>query len=270
VGCSHNKCTFCPAYKEKKFRIKSLKEILYNIDEAADYSDGEVRRVFLCDGDPLIIPQAHLLSIIDYLRTKFDKLQRVSLYGNAKSVLRKSVRQLKELKERKLGIIYLGLESGDPVVLQRIQKGVTVGQMIEAAEKVRMAGIKLSVTVILGLGGKERSHVHALETIRVLNRMMPQYVGALTLMLAPGTVLYQSYKNGEFTLPEQFELIEELRTMIAESQLENCLFFSNHASNYLPIQARLPKDKMKTLEEIDAVLHTRDQSLLRPECLRGL
>ena len=270
VGCSHNVCTFCPAYKKKKFRIKSLDEVYRDIDEAALASADETRRVFLCDGDPLIIPQHTLLPIVARINERFGKLLRIGIYANAGSILKKSPAELNELREQKLGIIYMGLESGDPVILERVKKGVTAEQMVEAAQKVRDAGIKLSVTVILGLGGTERSEQHAKETMRVLNRMKPQHIGALTLMIVEGTPLYQSMINGTFQLPEPFDLISELRMMLEESQLKNCIFYSNHASNYLPLRVRLPNGRDAALKEIDAVLKGKNGRALTPEYFRAL
>jgi radical SAM superfamily enzyme YgiQ (UPF0313 family) len=269
VGCSHNKCIFCPAYKEKRFRIKSFDEIKEDIDEASIYSHYP-RRVFLADGDALIIPQQRLLEIIRYLNEKLPKLRRIGIYGNAKSILRKSVDQLKELKGNKLSIIYLGIESGDETTLEYVRKGVTYEKMVEAARRVKEAGIKLSVTVLLGVAGMDRSIIHAKETARILTDIRPDHIGALTLMIIPEAPLYRMLKMGEFTLHSPFELLQELRTMIAESDLHNCLFFSNHASNYLPIKARLPKDKVSSLKLIDEVLSSGDRALLKPEYLRAL
>ena len=271
VGCSHNRCTFCPAFKDKKFHIKTFDDIRHDIRQAVSaYGANSVRRIFLCDGDPLILPQDRLIEILDELNAVFPRLQRVGIYGNAKSVLRKSNDDLTELKKRRLGIVYLGLESGDPATLVRIGKGATTEQMVEAALKVRHAGIKLNVTVLLGIGGTERSRVHAVETMRVLNRMKPNHIGALTLMVVPGTQLYDEMKKGDFVLPDKFELVRELRDMIAESSLENCLFFSNHASNYFPVQARLPKDKETILQQLDFVLSSHNDKHLRKEFMRGL
>ncbi len=269
VGCSHNKCIFCPAYKEKRFRIKSFDEIKEDIDEASIYSHYP-RRVFLADGDALIIPQQRLLEIIRYLNEKLPKLRRIGIYGNAKSILRKSVDQLKELKGNKLSIIYLGIESGDEKTLEYVHKGVTYEKMVEAARRVKEAGIKLSVTVLLGVAGADRSTIHAKESARILTDIRPDYIGALTLMIIPEAPLYRMLEMGEFTLPSPFELLQELRTMIAESDLHNCLFFSNHASNYLPIKARFPKDKDSSLKLIDQVISAGDQSLLKPDYLRAL
>jgi radical SAM superfamily enzyme YgiQ (UPF0313 family) len=269
VGCSHNKCIFCPAYKAKQFRIKSLKEIKEDIDEAHSYTQ-YCRRVFLADGDALIIPQPRLLEILNYLNEKFSKLQRIGIYGNAKSILRKSVDELREIKKNKLGIIYLGIESGDEETLKNVHKGITYEKMVEAAKRVKAAGIKLSVTVLLGVAGVTRSMIHAEETARILTDIQPDYVGALTLMIIPEAPIYKMVEEGSFTLPSPFGLLQELRTMIAESDLHNCLFFSNHASNYLPIKARLPKDKNSSVKLIDEVLSSGNESLLTPEYLRAL
>ena len=181
VGCSHNRCTFCPAYIEKKFRIKSKEEIFSDIDDAALNTCGDVRRIFLCDGDPLIMKQDLLAEILDRLLLKFPKLLRVGIYANAKSILRKSGEELKGLRQKKLSIVYMGLESGDPQTLEFVKKGATIDNMVDAAARVRNAGMKLNVTVLLGLGGKKRSRVHAKETIKVLNRMEPNHICALTL-----------------------------------------------------------------------------------------
>ncbi len=224
TGCSHNRCTFCPAYKNTAFRMKSVPEIVRDMTAAAAEGDLTVRKVFLGDGDPLVMPSGKLAAIFHALNVRFPRLQRVGMYANARSIVQKTAAELRALREQKLGILYMGLESGDPVTLDRVQKGATIEQMITAARMVRDAGIKLSVTVILGLGGKERRVVHAMETMRVLNQMSPHHVGALTLMVVAGTPLYQEWRAGRFTMPEPFEIIEELHLMIQESQLEHCLF----------------------------------------------
>jgi radical SAM superfamily enzyme YgiQ (UPF0313 family) len=268
VGCSHNRCTFCGSFKEKRFRIKSFEEIKEDIDEAAQ-AGWSFDRIFLADGDALIIPQRRLLEIIAYLREKLPRLRRVGIYANAKGVRKKTVDELRELKEAGLGIIYLGVESGDQVILDRVCKGTTYEKLVEAGMKVKEAGIKLSVTVLLGIGGRERSREHAIATGRILTEMDPEYVGALSLIIVPGTPLHEEMIKGDFVLPTPFELIEELRTMIAHTDMHG-LFFSNHASNYLPIKAKMPKDKEATLQLIDEVLAKRDPALLRPEYYRAL
>jgi len=269
VGCSYNRCAFCGAYREKTFRIKRFEEIKEDIDGVSSYSP-RVERVFLADGDGLIIPQKELIRILSYLKAKLRGLERVGIYANAKDVLRKGVEELKALKELGLGIIYLGLESGDPEVLKRIKKNAAVDQMIQAARRVKESEILLSVTVILGLGGVEGSQIHAKETAKVLSEMDPDYVGALSLMIVPGTPIEREIEAGELILPTPFGLIQELETMIENSHMTHCFFASNHASNYLPLRIQLPEEKEEALRRIRTVLQRKDPTLLRPEYLRGL
>ena len=268
VGCSYNRCTFCHSFQGKSFRIKSFDEIKEDIDEAAGY--GTIPRVFLADGDALIIPQPDLVRILNYLKLKIRGLERVGIYANAGDILKKSTEELKELKSLGLGIIYLGLESGNPEVLKRIKKNATAGQMIRAAKRVREAGILLSVTVLLGIGGVELSQAHAEDTGKVLSQMDPEYVGALSLMVVPGTPIHEELRTGKLVLPNPFELIRELGTMIANCQFTNCFFASNHASNYLPLRIRMPREKEKALQLIREVLQRKDPDLLRPEYMRAL
>jgi radical SAM superfamily enzyme YgiQ (UPF0313 family) len=268
VGCSHNRCTFCPTYKAKRFRIKTFEEIKEDIDEAAQCG-WAIERVFLADGDALIVPQPRLMEIMSYLKEKLPRLRRVGIYANAKGILKKTAEELRELKEAGLGIIYLGVESGDQVVLERVKKGTTYEKLLQAGRMVKEAGIKLSVTVLLGIGGRERSREHAVATGRILTEMDPNYVGALSVMIVPGTPLYEEQAQGRFVLPAPFELIEELRTMLAQTDMHG-LFFSNHASNYLALKVRMPKDKGDALRLIDEVLAKRDPALLRPDFIRAL
>jgi radical SAM superfamily enzyme YgiQ (UPF0313 family) len=269
VGCSYNRCTFCGAYQGKSFRIKSFKEVKEDVDEVSSYGR-RIRRVFLADGDALIIPQDDLLRILDYMTLKLKGLERVGVYANAKDILRKSLEELKALKERGLGILYLGLESGDPEVLMRIKKNATVDQLIRAARRVKESGILLSVTVILGLGGVERSQIHAKETASVLSEMDPDFVGALSLMIVPGTPIAEEIDSGKLILPTPFGMIQELETMIEHGHFSQCFFASNHASNYLPLRIRLPEEKEDALRRIREVLRRKDPALLRPEYLRAL
>ena len=238
-----------------------------DIDFAAKYCKRQ-RRVFLCDGDALIIPQKRLLKILREIEKQLPWVTRVGLYANAKALNMKTAEELMELKSHGVGIFYLGLETGDDVTLKKIRKGASSGQMIEMGIKAKQAGIKLSITVLLGIAGPQRSQIHARETGRVLSAIDPDYVGALSLMLIPGTPLYQDYQSGEFRLIEPREMLAELRTMIASTNLTRGLFHANHASNYLPIRARLPKDKEPTIRLIDAAL--AGEVPLKPEYLRAL
>ena len=267
VGCSYNRCTFCGAYQGKRFRVKSFEEIKEDIDEVSSY---RIHRVFLADGDALIIPQEELLRILSYLKAKLRGLERIGIYANAKDILRKDVEELRALKDLGLGILYLGLESGDPEVLKRIKKNATVDQLIRAGKRVKESGILLSVTVILGLGGIEGSQRHAVATGKVLSEMDPDYVGALSLMIVPGTPIEKEIEAGKLVLPTPFDLIQELEWMITRSQFTRCFFASNHASNYLPLRIRLPEQKEEALNRIREVLRRKDPALLRPEYLRAL
>ena len=192
----------------------------------------------------------------------------MGLYGNAKSILRKTPEELKELRGLGLGIVYLGLESGDAEVLREIKKGVPPERMIEAGQKVREAGLKLSVTVLLGIAGRERSLVHARATGMVLSAMDPNYVGVLTLMVLPNTELGQKVKEGGFDLPTQRELLLELREMLAHTCLTRGIFLSNHASNYLPLKVKMPAGKDQALLAIDAAI--QGAVPLKPEWMRAL
>jgi len=268
VGCSHNKCTFCGAYKEKKFRIKSDPEIEEDIFEASRYR--RVGKVFLCDGDALIIPQEKLKGILDKIKQNIKGLERIGVYANAKSILRKSVPDLEELKKAGLGIIYLGIESGNDDVLNNVRKGSDREKILAAGRRVKEAGIILSATVLLGIAGIEKSREHALDTAKLLTDMDPDFVGALTVMVIPGTPLYEEQKSGKFKLPDKFGLIAELGLIIANSNFTNCFFTSNHASNYLPVRARLPEEKEQVLNLIENVIRIGDPAILKPEFLRAL
>jgi radical SAM superfamily enzyme YgiQ (UPF0313 family) len=268
VGCSYNRCTFCSSFQEKTFRIKSFEEIKEDIDEASLY--GPILRVFLADGDALVIPQNELTRILEYLRLKLPRLERVGIYANARDILKKSPDELEQLKELGLGIVYLGLETGNAQVLKRIKKNATVEQMKQAAKRVKEAGILLSVTVLLGIGGVELSQAHAEDTGKVLSEMDPDYVGALSLIVVPGTPIAKEIDSGTLEIPGPFGLIEELRTMIANCHFTRCFFASNHASNYLPLRIWMPEGKEEALKLIGEVLRRKDEIMLRPEYMRAL
>jgi len=267
VGCSHNKCTFCGTYRGERFKIKSDDIINQDIEFAAHHCQRQ-RRLFLCDGDALILPPKRLTAILSAIRQKLPWVTRVGAYANAKAIKMKTAAELARLQSLGLGILYLGLESGDDVTLKVIRKGVTSQTMIAMARKVADAGIKLSVTVLLGVAGPKRSTIHAQKTGGVLTAMDPNYVGALSLMPIPGTPLYKAHQNGEFDLLPPTGLLTELREILFNTHLSKGLFHANHASNYLPIKARLPKDKEAVLAQIDGAL--AGEVALKPEFLRAL
>ena len=286
-GCSNNTCTYCNYYGYK-LQIRDLKEIKKEIDILDSFSkygsripelpyiayviadEWDGKRVFLQDGDALVYPFRELKKILEYLNMKFPGLDRISTYATPQDIARLTVDQLRLLKQSKLGIIYMGVESGDDEVLKNIQKGVNSDQIIAAGMKVKEAGILLSVSVILGLGGIGNSQKHASKTAEILSRLDPDYAGALTLTLIPGTALYEQHRNGLFSLITPIQSLNELKIIIKESTFTKCFFSSMHASNYLSVRGVLPQYKAQMLSQIDYVLSRQDQTLLRPEFMRGL
>lgn len=267
LGCSHNKCTFCGTYRGKRFDIKEDDVIFEDIEFARKYCRRQ-NRLFLCDGDALIIPMRRLVPILERIRDRLPWVERVGVYANTKSIKMKTDEELALLRKLGLKIAYMGLESGDDKVLAAIRKGADADKMIIMGKKLKKAGIKVSVTVLLGLGGRKGSLDHARETGRVLTAMDPDFVGALSLMLIPGTELHDQYEKGDFQLLGPEEMLTELGAMIAATNLTDGLFHANHASNYLPIRAHLPRDKEKTLELISQALDGKVP--LKPEYMRAL
>jgi radical SAM superfamily enzyme YgiQ (UPF0313 family) len=267
LGCSHNRCTFCGSYPDKRFRIKTDEIILSDILYAARHMQHE-DRLFLMDGDALIIPQKKLMWILGRIQEHLPRVKRVGAYANVKGIKKKSPEELRQLREMNLGILYYGVETGDDEIRNAIHKGSTAVTCIEMGRRVKDAGIQLSATVLLGIGGSERSLRHARATGELLSDMNPDFVGALTVMLIPGTPLYQDFVDGRFELPDEHGLLRELREMITHTRLTRGYFFSNHASNYLPVKAKLPSGKQKALDLIDAAL--RGEVGLKPEWMRAL
>jgi len=270
IGCSHNRCTFCGMYKDKKYRIRSVDEIKTDINMAKRYY-GDLEKVFLADGDALAMDTVDLIEIIGDLYKAFPSLKHVGIYASPDSILNKDISELTSLKAAGLTIAYLGVETGDSQLLKEIKKGVTYDEMVKAGKMIRNAGIILSVTVILGLAGRTPKAVeHARNTAKICNEINPDYLAALTLMLVPGTALYRRIEKGEFELPGPFEVLDELRIIIQNLNVEGTEFRSNHASNYLPLKGKLPEDKEKILNLIDEIIQKNDRNYLRPDYLRAL
>ena len=270
LGCSHNKCTFCCRFKGVRFSIRPIEEVKADIDLVSRQYKPYFRRVFLENADALITPQAKLVEVLSYIREKLPDIERVGLYGNAKSILRKSLDELKELGRLGLGIIYMGVESGDDEILQRVKKGVTREQLVEAGRRVKAAGITLSVTFILGLGGRERTWEHAQATAGILTDIDPDFVGALTLMLERPAPIVDEVESGSLKLISPLETLTELRTIIAEAEFTDCFFASNHASNYMPLRVKLPEQKTEALRLLDNIITHPEKQNLKPEFLRAL
>lgn len=287
AGCSNNTCAFCMLWG-MKLQVRELADIKKEIDALALYQTHGVRlpgiptivyqiadqwdgqKIFFQDGDALVYPYPKLKEILQYINEKLPQVERIGTYATPKDLLRRSVAELTELKKLKLGIIYMGIESGDDEILEKIKKGATSREIIDAGRRIKEAGITSSVTVILGLGSIENSDKHALATARVLDAIDPDFAGALTLTLVPGTPLHDWWQKGEFTLIDPFRSLEELKIIIENTNFTNCFFSSMHASNYVSVRGTLPQDKDIMLNQLNRVLQERDAKKLRPEFMRGL
>jgi radical SAM superfamily enzyme YgiQ (UPF0313 family) len=269
IGCSHNACTFCSSFKGKKFRIKKREEIEADIQDASMYAD-DTRRIFLADGNALVMPTEDMLHLLGRLHGSFPHLQRVTAYAGPKDILAKSMQELREIREAGLKLLNLGVESGNEEILKDIHKGVTAGQMEEAGRKALDAGFKLSVTVIIGLGGRERSIAHAVDTGNLLTLIDPTYCGALTLIPVPGTQIYKKISQGKMSLLSPRESLQEIKLMLASTNLTECIFRCNHASNYLPLKGVLNRDRDHLVALLEDAEKNPDRYRLKPEHLRGL
>lgn len=269
VGCRHNACTFCSVYKNKRFRVKNEAEISEIIAWAKDYHP-MAERIFLADGDALTADTPLLMSILDRLYQNFPRLERVGIYGGAKDILAKTPEELAGLKAHGLSIVYLGVESGSARILKQVHKGVTPAQMTAAGQKIKASGLTLSCTVITGLGGKELSQEHALETAKIINAINPDFLAPLTLMVEPEAPIARKVKEGALTLLNPFESLAEMHALVRNLELSHCTFRSNHASNYLPLKAHLPEEKEQLLSTIEDILKHHRTDVLRPENMRAL
>ena len=270
VGCSHNKCTFCGMYKDKKYRVRSLEDIKEDIRLAKAHY-GDLEKIFLCDGDAIDIDTDILLEILAELKRTFPSLRHVGTYVGPASVLRKSMSELSALRAAGLAKAYLGVETGDDRLLREVNKGVGYTEMLQAGLNLNNAGFNLSSMVLLGLAGKgERSKEHALATAKITNEMKPKYLAALTVTPVPGTILYNKMQKGEFQLLDPFETLEEMKIIFENITIDNLKFVGVHASNYLPVNGTLQRDKRKMLDTVNSVLETRDEKMIKSEKMRGL
>jgi len=265
IGCSYNRCSYCAMYTDKRFRPRPLDELRQDIElAAAYYGAGGVRRVFLADGDALILRTSRLLEILADLRRTFPDLQRVSTYASPQALLAKTVPELAELKAAGLGLHYVGPESGHPEVLRRIAKGVGPDELIDGCRRVLDAGARLSLIFLLGVGGIELSNEHAVESGRLASAIDPQYLSALTLVPVPGTPIHDEVESGRLVLPGPRALLAELATMLRHTEVSRAIFRSNHASNALPLGGNLPKDKARLLSVLEAVIADEGLPLRAP------
>ena len=266
-GCSHNTCAFCSMYKEKRFALRPLDEVLEDF-HIARQTYRHVDKVFLADGDALVRKASELYTILDTIRELFPECQRVTSYASPASIRIRTDEELQTLRAKGLTMVYMGLETGCDEVLKLMRKGHMSDEIVAMGQKVRRNGIALSVTAITGLGGPELLEQHAIETAKAFNAMNPEYIGMLTLMVEPGTPLYDWVRDGKFQLLTQPQVLRETRLLVENLDSPGSVFRMNHASNYLVLKGTLNQDKEVMLRTIDAAEH--DLSRLRPEEWRGL
>ncbi|MCL1983257.1 MAG: B12-binding domain-containing radical SAM protein [Clostridiales bacterium] len=263
IGCAHNGCTFCSMFKDKKFRVRDVNEVLEDLDMARKYYK-HVERVFLADGDALALSGSKLFRILDYIGGLFPECERVSVYGSPQDVLRKTPEELSGLRSKGVGIIYIGAESGSEKVLKDVCKGASRDEIIAAVRKIEDSGIKSSVTFISGLGGRAGWQDHAVSTGTMISQMEPSYASLLTLMTDPAAPLYDDIEAGKFELLSAEEVVEETMLLLRNVNVgRNCVFRSNHASNYVSLRGDLPKDKERMLDQLESAMknpaHLKDE-----------
>ena len=268
IGCSHNKCTFCNMFKAKQFKVRKPEEVIEDLAWARSHYS-KVERIFLCDGDALCLATSKLLVILDYIKENFPECERVTLYGRATDVLRKTPEDLKTLKEHGVTRVYLGAESGSSKVLEMINKGETREQLIEGVKKLENLGIKTSVTFISGLGGPELWEEHAIETGKMITEMNASYVSLLTLMLQPPAPMYDDYNAGKFKMLSAEEVLAETCLLLQHARPSKpCVFRSNHASNYVSLRGNLPMDNESMIKSLKRCME--DKGLLKDDRFRML
>ena len=268
VGCTHNKCTFCSMYKDKKFHIRSLEEVLEDLQWARDHYR-RVERIFLCDGDALALKNSKLMPILEFIRKNFPECERVTTYGRATDGLRKTDEEMRELYEAGLTMVYIGAESGSDTVLEDIHKGETRQQLIDGVKKIEASGMQASVTFISGLAGKDGWEDHASQTGTMISEMEPSYVGLLTLMIDPIVPMAKDIESGKMKLLSAEEVMAETLLMLKNTNVtKRCVFRSNHASNYVSLRGDLPRDKEKMMALVRRAMDNHD--MFKDERFRAL
>jgi radical SAM superfamily enzyme YgiQ (UPF0313 family) len=265
VGCPHNRCAFCAMYRGGRFRIRKVDEIREDLDLAKEYYGDAVRTVFFADGNTIVMRTSELVEIFQYTRSIFPALERITLYGSARFIIKKTPEELSALKNAGLKRLHSGMESGDDEVLRRINKGTTSGEIIQAGVMVRNAGIELSEYMMVGVGGRELWRQHAINSARALNRINPDFIRLRTFMPFPGTPLYDQYQRGEFGLLTPHEALRETRLFVEQLHGIESQLLSDHVSNYRNVQGRLPDDQDKMLKEIDMALSVDESEFRDPE-----
>ena len=268
IGCTHNKCTFCSMYKDKKFRIRDPQEVIEDLAWARRHYR-RIERIFLCDGDALALTNKKLLPILEFISQQFPECERVTAYARATDVLRKSEEELRQLRSAGITMVYIGAESGSDAVLEKINKGETRQQLIDGVRKAEEAGIQASVTFISGIAGKAGWEDHAIQTGTMISEMQPSYVGLLTLLVDPDVPIAEEIRSGRLQLLSAEEVMAETLLMLEHTRVSRpCVFRSNHASNYLSLRGTLPEDREAMMRQIRRAMKNTD--LLKDERLRAL
>lgn len=268
IGCTHNKCTFCSMYKDKKFRVRDPQEVLEDLAWARKHYR-RVERIFLCDGDALALTNGKLLPILNFISENFPECQRVTAYARATDILRKSEEDLEQLRAAGITMVYIGAESGSDAVLRQINKGESRQQIIDGVRKAEACGIKASVTFISGIAGKAGWEDHAVATGTMISQMEPSYVGLLTLMVDPDVPIAEEIRTGRLQLLSPEEVLEETDLLLQHVNVSRpCVFRSNHASNYLSLRGTLPQDREAMLQMIHRAM--KDRGMLKDERFRAL
>ena len=268
IGCTHNKCTFCSMYKDKKFWIRDPQEVIEDLAWARRHYR-RIERIFLCDGDALALTNKKLLPILEFISQQFPECERVTAYARATDVLRKSEEELRQLRSAGITMVYIGAESGSDAVLEKINKGETRQQLIDGVRKAEEAGIQASVTFISGIAGKAGWEDHAIQTGTMISEMQPSYVGLLTLLVDPDVPIAEEIRSGRLQLLSAEEVMAETLLMLEHTRVSRpCVFRSNHASNYLSLRGTLPEDREAMMRQIRRAMKNTD--LLKDERFRAL
>lgn len=269
LGCSWNKCSFCEMYTSKSFVPRKEEDIFQDIHSVANHYPN-LRRVFLADGDPLVLSNRRLIPILKELKKAFPNLTRISTYASPNNLMKKSAEELKELYDAGLTMLYVGIESGDNDTLEAIQKGETFHSIEEGLLKGKEVGFKLSVMIINGVGGKVFTKQHAIQSAKVLNKVQPTFASTLVLTMHKGKEHFLKRFKGDFIELNQLELFEEMKLFMEHLELKETIFRSDHASNFLVLKGTLGKDKQKFLDQIQLAIDHPSLANLRPDFLRGL
>lgn len=258
IGCAWNKCTFCDMYADKKFRVRRMDEILADLREGARYRD-RFKRIFLCDGDAMALGADKLFEILAAIEELYPGLESVRAYGNARDVLAKTPDELAKMRKMGLDMVYIGLESGSDKVLEKVNKGITRAEMIEAAQMLKKAGIQQSISIIAGLGGEAGWREHILETASALNEMQPEYVGMLVLTPGSDSRMHSETATACVQPPSAMQVLEEMKLLLENLTLSDCFFSSAHPSNYATVKGHLPEDKEKMIAFVTRLIEQEKQ-----------